>query len=414
VTDPALDNCLPELRSLQGPTALDGASIVFVQRSANRDGSAISGLMIAGAFVAVGAQVTVVFGHDGDIVTDYEQAGCRCHIVPHGDWLRPGGWIRSCRRIIIERRAANWISKIVREAGADIVYVNSLVSYAGALSGHRCRIPVVWHVRELFSDVGGEVHAPRMGGKWLVSHILRSLSIRIIANSKAVRDSVSNGNDYQDVIVLPNSVPDEFFLPRVNIRDARRELGIPVDSFVVGVPGTLRPVKGHDFLFNAVPEIVRRHPNCIFAVTGCDASETGTKLHNQVRSMKLTNSIRFLGTIDEMRTFYSAVDVVCVPSRSESFGRVIVEAFASGNPVVATSVGGITTLVDHGRNGLLVEYGDTNALVDTVCSLIECGQARGRLATEGRNDAESKFRSDACADRVIEIVHEVLCGQRTS
>src|SRR5690606_9152373 len=107
----------------------------------------------------------------------------------------------------------------------------------------------------------------------------------------------------------------------------------------------------------------------------------GQELVATVERMKLSAHVRFLGTVDQMPAFYRACDVVCIPSSSEPFGRTVIEAFATGTPVVATAVGGIPEIVAHGETGLLVTYGDKASLAEAIGQVLVDENLRGRLAT---------------------------------
>src|SRR5207248_4108745 len=122
--------------------------------------------------------------------------------------------------------------------------------------------------------------------------------------------------------------------------------------------GTLRPVKGHPFFLDAAAAAIKRIPDCRFVIAGTGEARYVEALKAQVAMLGLTAGVRFLGKVEQMPAFYRACDVVCVPSMSESFGRTVIEAFASLTPVVATAVGGMRETVEHGRTGLLVAYGD--------------------------------------------------------
>ena len=99
---------------------------------------------------------------------------------------------------------------------------------------------------------------------------------------------------------------------------------------------------------------------------------------------------------DDLADLYAAADLVAVPSYSESFGLVALEAQAAGTPVVAAEVGGLRTAVDHGSSGLLVDGHATRQWADALSGLLDNGDIRGRLAAGARDHAE-KFSWAATA-----------------
>ena len=212
------------------------------------------------------------------------------------------------------------------------------------------------------------------------------------------------------VRVVPNAVSSRFFQPPGSSDECRRRLGLPLDVPIVGVPGTLRPVKGHGFFLEAADRIVKSGWHGHFAVCGHGTSSYREQLDRQVDRLGLNRRVHFVGTLEDMRHFYGAFDLICVPSRSESFGRTVIEAFAMGVPVVATAVGGICETVDHCTTGLLVPYGDVRRLADSLVRLLEAPQLRARLSMQARAKARAEYREDIYQGRILELITEVARG----
>jgi len=111
--------------------------------------------------------------------------------------------------------------------------------------------------------------------------------------------------------------------------------------------------------------------------------------------------------VPDMRCFYRACDLVCVPSRSESFGRTVIEAFAAGVPVVASAVGGICETVDHEATGLLVPFGDVEGLTRQLVRLLEDRPLRETLAARAQQKARACYSETVHVDRIRSVVEEV-------
>ena len=128
--------------------------------------------------------------------------------------------------------------------------------------------------------------------------------------------------------------------------------------------GRIQPLKGLEVAIRALAELVDRCPDAFLVAVGGPSGPSGQaeveRMHELVADLRLADRVRWVPPQPHelLSTFYRAADVVVVPSRSESFGLVALEAAACGIPVVASSVGGLTTLVDDGRTGFLVEGRD--------------------------------------------------------
>lgn len=382
--------------------------IMFVQYSANFSGSTVSGLMVAEALIEGGCHVDAVFAFDGPMIKQYEQAGCQTDMIAHGEWLRPGGRLRCLRRFARDTIAARQFTRLMRSRQVDLVYVNSLVGLAPILAARRCRIPSIWHLRELFDDVGGELRFPAIGGRRLVREAVRRLPDRGIAISHTVVDNVLGTNPGDRIAVIPNAVGQAFFEPLPAKPQCRRRLNLPQDVPLVGLPGTLRPVKGIPLFIDAAERLHRTEPACHFAITGHGSSEFEARMRGQVHDCGLDDRIHFVGTIQQMRDFYGSCDIICTPSRSESFGRTVVEAMALGVPLVATSVGGICETVTPEQTGILVPYGDAEKLAAALRRLLGDADLRQRLRLAGQATARKHYRGDVYQQRIRQAVDKVL------
>lgn len=382
--------------------------VVFVQFTLERSGSPISGLMVVDALREAGFHVHLAYHQSGGMLAQYRDRCVTVTQLDHGRWLAGGPWHRRFRRLLHDYRAARKFVALFRETQPALVYVNNLTGLSAALAARRLRIPCIWHIRELLDDVGGEMHAPWPGGKRLVRLLAGRLPRQIVAISRAVAENVLGRCDHPKLVVIPNAVGDEFFACNLSRDEARARLGLPGEVPIVGVPGTLRPVKGHPFFLEAFSRVLRQVPTCLAVLTGDGEAGYQAELHAFIRSRKLEEHVRFLGTVEDMPAFYRSCDVVCVPSRSEPFGRTVIEAFACGRPVVATAVGGIRETVEHGKSGLLVSYGDVDSLASAVVAVLTDRSFAARLATAARCKAEREYGAEVYWNAVLSAIKSVV------
>ena len=387
---------------------LSGSKILHVQRSAHRDGSAISGLMNVKELVSAGANVIAVFGHEGPVQEDYREVGCEVMTFPHGDWLRAGGQIRSLRRVSKELLLRAAIERNLSDIDLDLVYVNSLVSMSFARFAKRRRIPCIWHIRELFSDVGGEMVIPACGGKKLVRHMVSTYANQLVVNSNAVADNILGTKLKRRAKLIYNAVDIKGGKLKHSGEDLRESLGICEGDVVIGVPSTLRPMKGQEFLIRSLPRIASKIPDVVVAMLGHVDTEYGNKMVDLVNSLGLHERVRFAGTSSCMRQFYEMCDVICVPSRAEPFGRVVIESFYANRPVVASSVGGVNEIICHEENGLLFRYGDEAALASCLSRFASDTELRERVVESAYRCAQRHYTEERYRSEVLDIVSQAI------
>ncbi|HLM95515.1 MAG TPA: glycosyltransferase [Acidimicrobiales bacterium] len=170
---------------------------------------------------------------------------------------------------------------------------------------------------------------------------------------------------------------------------------------LVGAVGRLAPEKGYPVLLQAI----RALPGCRVVFVG-DGVERAA-LEAQVAELGLTERVVFAGWVEPPWTARWAVDVLAVPSFTEGFPLVIVEAMLAGIPVVASSVGGIPEIVVDGETGLLVPAGDAPALTAALERLLGDRDLRGAIAARSRSVAEQSYTSAAMAAKFEALYHQL-------
>lgn len=382
-------------------------TILLVQRSSNLDGSAFSALILADGLREVGWETHVVFGFNGPIIDQYVNRGHNVHVIKHDNWLRRSNLLHFIKDQVTEWRSSKEFDSVINQINPDMIYINTAVSLAGVLAANRNGIPCVWHLRELFDDVGGEMHAPNLL-RPVVRRIFKQYATQLIANSKAVAINLLGNTGEDSAVVIPNAVEDSFFEDKRSKSEARAVFELPESKTIIGVPGTLRPMKGHQFFFNSVAPLLKDRSEIIVAVTGSGKSDYTQSLYAQVDALGIANHVHFLGTIQDMPAFYHACDIVCVPSKSEPFGRTVIESFASGTPVVGTKVGGIAEIIHDHHNGRLIPYGEEQILRNAINELLESPIHCMKIKKQARKDAEEQYHERVYKTNLMNILNEVV------
>jgi D-inositol-3-phosphate glycosyltransferase len=201
---------------------------------------------------------------------------------------------------------------------------------------------------------------------------------------------------------------------------AREVVGLAQDALVITFVGRIQPHKGPELLIRATSEMIKHSPqlrpklvvNIIGGASGANTSEV-ERLKELVAWLGISDVVRFAPPVPraDLPQWYRAADLVCVPSYSESFGLVALEAQACGTPVVATAVGGLRTAVADGISGVLVDGHDPRAWSSVLARLIQEPQRRVLLSL-GAIEHASHFGWDATARGTLDIYDRVLSDAR--
>jgi len=234
------------------------------------------------------------------------------------------------------------------------------------------------------------------------------------------------GADPAKLPIIPCGVDLNVFRPMRQM-DAREALGRDQCERIVLFVGRIEQIKGIDVLLRALGLLFFRHPElrndlCLLVVGGAldpndDSPETEKieELQRLVHQHRMEANVSFVGSMDQQRLalFYAAADVCAVPSLTESFGLVALEAMACGTPVVGTRVGGLQTLIEHGESGLLVPAGDYQALAESMAKVLTDHRLRMHLAHGARDRAEH-FSWRRVGDSVEALYTKILAGETTT
>jgi glycosyltransferase involved in cell wall biosynthesis len=205
------------------------------------------------------------------------------------------------------------------------------------------------------------------------------------------------------LVVFP-PVDSKRFRPDPERRAAARErLGVGDDEFLIGGVGARNPSKGFEWLIRALAEVRRERPDVVARVLGPESPVHAAyerSLQDEIRAAGLGEAISFLDAGADVPALMPGLDALVVSSvsRSEGIPTVILEAMASGVPVVSTRVGAIDEVVEPEATGLIVPPEDTTALAAAIGRLRDDRDLAARLGRVGRERVEERYELDRCAE----------------
>jgi alpha-maltose-1-phosphate synthase len=182
---------------------------------------------------------------------------------------------------------------------------------------------------------------------------------------------------------------------------------------VLLVLGRIDPTKNQMWVISELAEIVRRHPGVVVVFAGsCTNVEYGHSIELRIARSGLSHHVLMTGGLPSgdplLRGLLQLARALILPSTSETFGIVIVEAWAAGTPVVSSRTSGATTLIDDGKNGLLFELGRPATFHSALDRVINGPSYALHLSEEGRTKAAAQFDVGACARRMRLLYEELV------
>lgn len=386
--------------------------IVHVIRSAGIGGLESHVLHLCRCQRASGMTVTVVSLVDGPVQPAFGQLGISViRLRDQETWsIRMG-------RLIVTLQDA------LRRIGPDIVHLHGARPlFIGTLAAKlaKCRTIVStlhgsYRVMAL-DHKGQERPALRLLAK-LVHFVGFALSDRILIDSQALESEVAGVYrglclDFEAVKrkkirLAYNSVDIEELDCSPKDRDLRAEFGLAPDTVVFGTVSRLdEPKKGLGVLLRAFVPLARDFPNAHLIV--CGGGWARELLEHQVQELGITAQVTMLGFYQNLTDVYRALDVFVLPSLSEGFPTVILEAMAFSLPVISTDVGGCREAVLNGRTGSLVAAGDVVQLRSAMERLAQDPEVRQRYGADARKYVQSQFTVLKMAEAVERTYRELV------
>ncbi len=174
---------------------------------------------------------------------------------------------------------------------------------------------------------------------------------------------------------------------------------------VVGSIGRLSPVKGYKYLLFAMKDLKRVIPDVKLLIIG--EGPSGNELRDLSKKLNLGDSVSFMKSTLDIRRFLALMDIFVFPSIQEGLGLSLIEAMASGKVCIATSIGGISSVIEDGKNGLLVPPGDSHSLTEAMKRLLLDKELFSRLQNAAIDSVKEKFSLDKMVEETIRFYETV-------
>jgi glycosyltransferase involved in cell wall biosynthesis len=236
----------------------------------------------------------------------------------------------------------------------------------------------------------------------------RFLIDRILAVSLDLRSQLIKHFGVKKVAYIHNAIDLERIQVNGRAAELRKELKLGGREFLIGTMGRLVPVKGLEFFLKAARIIRRQRPSVKFIIVGDGPLKEA--LQALAREYSLDRDVLFLGHRDDSHDILDLMDLFVLPSFSEGIPMVLLEALAMARPVVATRVGGIPQVVEHGISGLLVEPWREDELAQSCIAVMDDYGFAQELGFAGRKHVEERFSARLMAENVAQLYRTLVCS----
>lgn len=263
---------------------------------------------------------------------------------------------------ILDIKAAYRIAKFCRDNNIDIIQSHFLrESFVAVLAKlFYPKVKVIWTMHLIYEEKRSILN-------FLNKFFSRGTSA-IICVSDAVKQSLAEkGISCKKLVTVLNGVDTEYFKPTYN-GNIREELGLEKDDVLLTTVSRFQEIKGHDFLIDVLNELKMNYDIKFKALLVGDGEEMDN-IKNKVHNLNLENQVIFAGYREDIPRILTESDVYISPSKNEAISFSIMEALACGVPVVATEVGGVPEVINKGKCGIMVNYGDEKEFAKAIFQL---------------------------------------------
>lgn len=275
--------------------------------------------------------------------------------------------------------------RTIKQKKIDLIHSHGVTATVyGGIAAKFFRIPLMITVH------GRSTYSVRVGVKGLQFAQKFGANIVTVSNQLKYELTRDIGLNEEKITTIYNGIDADKLLKSDEQLTCAIKKELSIDSYpVVGSVGSLREVKGHRYLIQALPRILKKYPNIKLIFVG--DGELKDDLMNISEKLNVSKNILFLGHRRDVPQLMSVFDLVVQPSLTEGISIVILEAMASSKAIIATDVGGNSTLVENNNSGILIPPRDSEKLADAIINLLGDGKKRMLLGETAFKRVKERF-----------------------
>jgi glycosyltransferase involved in cell wall biosynthesis len=359
--------------------------VLHLETGTHLYGGALQVLLLVEGLQARGIENVLVVPQGSDVELEAKARGLPLHPLPMAGEA--------------DLRFPSRFRSLIRATAPDLVHLHSRrgADTLGGLGARWAGVPVVMTRR---------VDNPE--AEWSLAAKYR-LFDRVITISHAIRKVLIRQGVEPEMITCVHSALDASPYSKPCDPDFFREaFGFDNDGPTVGMAAQFIPRKGYEILLEAIPTILRHHPGARFLLFG--KGPLHEEISAKVLAAGLGDSVSLHGFREDLPMVLPCLDLLVHPALMEGLGVVLLQAAASGLPVVASRVGGIPEAVVHGETGLLVPAGEPGALAAAVTELLSHPDSGKEFGEKARDRVRSHFSVDRMVEGNLHVYRELIAG----
>jgi len=318
-------------------------------------------------------------------------------------------WVNQLNFALIEKGI-----EVLQDHDFDIIHGHDwLVAYAARVLKHSHKLPLVATIHATEAGRNHGLHSQLQNFIHSIEWFLGYESWRVIVCSKHMEGEVKGlfGLPQDKIVRIPNGVYVKQFaeLDRIDYNRTIESLGSIVrdNEKVLFFVGRLVREKGVHTLVDAIPHLLQEFPETKLVVAGTGPMEG--QLKHQVKRMGLEHKVHFTGYIEDilLKQLYKRADIAVFPSLYEPFGIVALEAMASATPVIVSDTGGLSEIINHGKNGLKFFPGNASSLADQIKAIFRDKKFAQRLAVTASENVINEYDWSSIASKTHTVYESI-------
>jgi len=313
-----------------------------------------------------------------------------------------------------DRAAYKRLKKIIQEYKPDIVHTHA--AKAGALgrkAAKSCKVPIIVHTfhGHVFHSYFGKMKTTLFK---MIERSLAKKSDAIIAISEIQKKELTEIHRIsvkEKVTVVPLGFDLQQFQDKAKTERERirKEQNLKEDEIAVAIIGRLAPVKNHAFFLRVIDTILSKtSKNVKVFIVGDGPERTFIEEQVSVINNKYNNSIKLTSWVSDVASFNAGMDVICLTSKNEGTPVSLIEAQASGVPIVTTDVGGVRDIMIDGETGFVTPVDNEQLFAEKLLVLIEDENKREKMSQNGWTFVEEKFHYRTLVKNMTKLYGELI------